>query len=301
MGIYAIIAFIFLACFSICFGILYYLARRKDPVKARLKDIESDSLARGVGENGVPAGQGAALLGEETARQSSTRMFLASAGYRGSSDVTLFYQYTIFGAIAMGALAFGVTTFLRLKEAHVILISIVGLIFGGLLPRLWVLHMISRRREEIRKAVPNILDLMVVCVEAGLSFTAALHRLANETKISCGALSDELRIVTHEILIGKSKADAFRSLANRTGVEELRSLAITLIQSDKFGTSIAQSLRVLADSMRFKRRQRAEEMANKTTVKLVFPLVFLIFPELLVILVGPALIRIVKALSEIAH
>ncbi len=184
MGIYAIIAFIFLACFSICFGILYYLARRKDPVKARLKDIESDSLARGVGENGVPAGQGAALLGEETARQSSTRMFLASAGYRGSSDVTLFYQYTIFGAIAMGALAFGVTTFLRLKEAHVILISIVGLIFGGLLPRLWVLHMISRRREEIRKAVPNILDLMVVCVEAGLSFTAALHRLANETKIS---------------------------------------------------------------------------------------------------------------------
>jgi tight adherence protein C len=163
-----------------------------------------------------------------------------------------------------------------------------------------VAHRISKRRDEIRRSVPGVLDLMVVCVEAGLSLNAAIQKITVETKNTYVALCEELHLVNQEILIGKTRADAFRNLARRTGVDELRSLAVMLIQADKLGTSIANSLRVLADSLRVKRRQRAEEAAHTTSVKLVFPLVLLIFPELLVILVGPAIINIVKTLSQVA-
>jgi tight adherence protein C len=176
-----------------------------------------------------------------------------------------------------------------------------GVLVGANIPKIWVMHKINKRREEIRRAIPNVLDLMVVCAEAGLSFTAAIQRIVKENRTSRNPLYEELQLLTQEFLIGGSKADAFRNLANRTGVEEIRSLAITLIQAEKLGTSIAESLRVLADSMRFKRRQRAEEQANKTSVKLVFPLVLLIFPELLVILVGPALIIMYNTLSQVAQ
>ncbi|NIM98993.1 MAG: hypothetical protein GTO24_13195 [candidate division Zixibacteria bacterium] len=167
------------------------------------------------------------------------------------------------------------------------------------MPKLWVARRISRRRDHIRRSVPSVLDLMVVCVEAGLSLNAAIRKITLETNRTYPALCEELHLVNQEILIGKTRADAFRNLARRTGVDELRSLAVMLIQADKLGTSIANSLRVLADSLRVKRRQRAEEAAHKTSVKLVFPLVLLIFPELLVILVGPAIINIVKTLSQV--
>jgi tight adherence protein C len=175
------------------------------------------------------------------------------------------------------------------------------LLVGWFLPTLWVMKKIISRREQIRRAVPNMLDLMVVCVEAGLSFTAAIHRIVEENKSANNPLYEELKLMTQEFLIGKSKADAFRNLAERTGVDDIRSLAITLIQAEKLGTSIADSLRVLADSMRFKRRQRAEELANKTSVKLVFPLVLLIFPELMVILVGPAMITLFKTFTDVVN
>ena len=178
---------------------------------------------------------------------------------------------------------------------------LLGVATGWYFPTALIAHRIRWRREQIRRAVPNMLDIIVVCVEAGLSFTAAIHRIVDENKADKNPLYDELKLMTREFLIGSSKADAFRNLSDRTGVEELRSLAITLIQAERLGTSIADSLRVLADSMRFKRRQRAEEQANKTSVKLVFPLVLLIFPELLVILIGPALITLVKTLSDMAH
>jgi len=142
--------------------------------------------------------------------------------------------------------------------------------------------------------------LLVVCVEAGLSFTAGIQKLSEEMRRGCPELAQELKIVTHEVLIGKPKAEVLRMLANRTEVEELRSLAVTLIQTDRLGTSIGASLRVLADSMRFKRRQRAEEAANKVSVKLVFPLVLLIFPELLIVLVGPAMINVFRTLQDVA-
>jgi tight adherence protein C len=172
---------------------------------------------------------------------------------------------------------------------------------GAFVPWVYVSRRMAKRREAIRLATPNMLDLLVVCVEAGLSFSAGIQKLAEEMRRGCPELAQELKIVTHEVLIGKPKADALRMLAYRTEVEELRSLAVTLIQTDRLGTSLGASLRVLADSMRFKRRQRAEEAANKVSVKLVFPLVLLIFPELLIVLVGPAMINVFKTLQDIAR
>ena len=134
-----------------------------------------------------------------------------------------------------------------------------------------------------------------------MSLHAAIQKIADESQNTHRALSHELRLVNQEILIGKSRTEAFRNLARRTGVEELRSLAVMLMQADKLGVSIANSLRVLADSLRTKRAQKAEEAAHKTAVKLVFPLVLLIFPELLVILLAPALINLFKALTEMAR
>jgi tight adherence protein C len=182
----------------------------------------------------------------------------------------------------------------------VFLVAFTGILLGGFIPNIWVGQRIIRRRDEIRHSVPNMLDLMVVCMEAGLSLNAAIQKIAEETADTHKSLSEELNLVNQEILIGKTRADAFRNLARRTGVEELRSLAVMLVQADKLGTSIANSLRVLADALRTKRRQRAEEAAHKTSVKLVFPLVLLIFPELLVVLLGPAVITLIKTFAEMA-
>ncbi len=292
---------LFLSCTLACFIILLHLSKRKDPVNIRLKNLQGQAASELSREDGPGP-----LIKRETARSDyrqtyGLRAWLSMAGYRQVNAVYNYNMSRVLAAILIGAIALVASLMLHLNTPRTILLIMAGLLGGSFIPRFWVMHRMAKRKNEIRCAVPNLLDLMVVCVEAGLSFTSAIQKLSEETRLSCKPLSDELRQITQEILIGKSKAEAFRNLANRTGVDELRSLAITLIQADKLGTSIANSLRVLADSMRFKRHQRAEEMANKTTVKLVFPLVLLIFPELMVILVGPALIKIVKTLTEMAH
>jgi tight adherence protein C len=145
-------------------------------------------------------------------------------------------------------------------------------------------------------AIADALDLLVISVEAGLGLDQAITRVADELTASHPDLAEELRLVNVELRMGKDRSDALRNLADRTGVEDLSALVTMLIQTDKFGTSIAQSLRVFADSLRTKRRQRAEEAAAKTGVKLVFPLVFCIFPAIWIVTIGPAAIKFVTVL-----
>lgn len=297
MVIYLIIGFVFVAVFLLFFGILYFLSRRKDPVQRRLKDLQEGEDEE---QKAILSLKGTVdLLGLGSSEAKATKLLLAQAGYRGHQSVFNYQGTRLFGALCLGVLSVSLGLYFHTETALIPLVAFVGILVGGSIPKLWVAHRISRRREEIRRSVPGVLDLMVVCVEAGLSLNAAIQKITVETKNTYEALCEELHLVNQEILIGKTRADAFRNLARRTGVDELRSLAVMLIQADKLGTSIANSLRVLADSLRVKRRQRAEEAAHKTSVKLVFPLVLLIFPELLVILVGPAIINIVKTLSEV--
>ncbi len=300
--LFAIIAIVFVTGFLLVFATVSVVASRRDPVRARL-----ESLARSSGSTeetyDVRASllrKGVNLLASDAHKLSSARERLSRAGYFRHNAIYDYYLVTLL-LVLFGVLAATVSGMqLHLSVTNIVLLACAGAAVFGVIPRLYVSHKIAKRREAIRQSVPNMLDLLVVCVEAGLSFTAGIQKLSEEMRNGCPELAHELRIVTHEVLIGKPKSDAFRMLANRTEVEELRALAVTLIQTDRLGTSIGASLRVLADSMRFKRRQRAEEAANKVSVKLVFPLVLLIFPELLIVLVGPAMINVFRTLQDVA-
>lgn len=184
-----------------------------------------------------------------------------------------------------------------LSKDKIIALSLTMGLLGYFVPSFWVAYKRSRRREEITLALPDALDLMVICVEAGQGLNAALLNVGREIHRQCPSLSQELRLVNHEIRIGQSRGQALRNFAYRTGVAEVRALTAVLIQSDRLGTSIGKALRVHAQSMRTRRRQRAEEAARKTAVKLVFPLVLFVFPELLVVILAPALIQMIRTLS----
>jgi tight adherence protein C len=302
MIVYLIAAFVFIAFFLIFFGVLYALSRRKDPVTLRLKDLSVGKEGEPEEEKAILPLKGAGdLIGLSSEQARGTKLWLAQAGYRRPQSVSNYYGARLFGALFLGILSIVLGLYLDVERPLVPLLGLVGLLAGGYIPKLWVAQKISQRRDEIRRSVPSMLDLTVVCVEAGLSLNAAIQKITEESRTTYPALAEELHLVNQEILIGKTRADAFRNLARRTGVDELRSLAVMLIQADKLGTSVANSLRVLADSLRVRRRQQAEEAAHKTAVKLVFPLVLLIFPELLVILVGPALINIITTLRQVGQ
>jgi tight adherence protein C len=175
--------------------------------------------------------------------------------------------------------------------------SVLGaLALGYLLPELWLVWRVHARQHRLRLSLPDALDLLVICVEAGLGLDQSLMRVAEELRITHPELSDEIALVNLEMRVGKTRLDALRELARRTGLEDIKALVAMLVQTERFGTSVAQSLRVHSDDLRIKRRQRAEEMSAKTTVKMVPPLVFFIFPALMVVILGPAIIAIMRQL-----
>jgi len=167
-------------------------------------------------------------------------------------------------------------------------------LLGYLIPETWLLWRIQARQHRLRLAIPDGLDLMVICVEAGLGLDQALLRVSQELELTHPELSEELQMVNAEMRLGKSRTDALRELARRTGLDDLKALVGMLVQTERFGTSIAQSLRVFSDDLRLKRRQRAEEAAAKISVKMVPVLVFFIFPALMVVILGPAALTIMR-------
>jgi tight adherence protein C len=170
--------------------------------------------------------------------------------------------------------------------------------FGYLAPDFWLGRQIKRRQTEIRLSLPDFLDLMVVCIEAGLSIDQALHRTAEELDTSHPDISDEMGIVILEQRAGRPRADAWRNLAERVDIPSVRMLTGALLQADQFGTSVAKTLRIYSDNLRVKRRQEIEERAAKTAVKLVFPLVFCIFPALFIVALGPSILVMADAVDK---
>jgi tight adherence protein C len=171
-----------------------------------------------------------------------------------------------------------------------------GLVAGLMIANLWLRRKVNGRKETIKFALPNALDLLVVCIESGLALDAALVRIGKEMEETSPELSEELTLLNMEVSAGKPRDECLRNLGLRTGVEEVKSLVARIIQSSKFGTNLARSLRIHAESLREKRRQEAEERAAKTTVKLLFPLVFFIFPAIFVVILGPAMVRLAQGL-----
>jgi len=169
-------------------------------------------------------------------------------------------------------------------------------LIGFYLPNAWLFLKIANRKEKIQRGLPDALDLMVVCVEAGTGLDSAISRVGEEMRLSDQELSEEFRILNLELRAGKQRHEALKNLALRTDLEDLSSLVTLLIQTERFGTSIAQALRIHSDSMRVRRYQKAEEIATKLPVKLIFPLILFIFPALLLVILGPAVIGIFRVL-----
>lgn len=181
------------------------------------------------------------------------------------------------------------------------MLTLVGALVGFFIPMMVVRARQAKRQQEITLALPDALDLLVICVEAGQGLNAALLRVGRESELQARVLADELRTINNEMRAGVSRVQALRNFAMRTGVDEVRALVAVMIQSDRFGTSVAQSLRTHAESLRTRRRQRAEEIARKAPVKLVFPLVFCIFPELLVVILAPGMLSLFRVLSNMVN
>ena len=225
---------------------------------------------------------------------SRTRRWLIQAGYRDAIDVNYY-----FGArVLMAAVGLGAVALLTGFTDPPLLIGVGGL--GFILPRFILKRMIKDRQNRIRLGLPDALDLTVICVEAGLALDQALMRVGQDLHHAHPDLSDEFHLVNLEMRAGKPRAEALRNLVERTGVDDIRSLVGTLIQTDRFGTSVAQALRVHSDSLRTERRQRAEEQAAKTTIKMVPPLVVFVLPSIIFVTIGPAVIELIRQLAPVS-
>ena len=217
---------------------------------------------------------------------STVQKRLARAGYREQAYVNIFYSSKV---LVPGALCL-VATLTQVYAYSPLFVYALAAGLGFLAPDFWLSNRISARQMKLRLGLPEALDLIVICVEAGLSMDKATMRTAEELRISQPAIADELNLVYLEQRAGRPRAEAWKHVGERTEVDTIRSLASILIQADKFGTGIGKTLRTYSETLRTRRRQDAEEQAAKTTVKLVFPLVLFIFPSLFVVTMGPSMI-----------
>ncbi|MDL1983403.1 MAG: type II secretion system F family protein [Deltaproteobacteria bacterium] len=240
---------------------------------------------------------GKRLIPEQSMDYTQTKTKFLMAGLRKANAPALFWGSKFLFAFSLPICFFLGIIFLKPVDGSTKLFASFFLAFSGYyLPDIWLRMKTSARKNKIFEGMPDALDLLVVCVETGMGMDAAINRVAKEIKLSNKVLSEELNILNLEIRAGKSRQDALRNLAERTGIEDIRSLVTMLIQADKFGTSVAQSLRVFSDSFRTKRFQKAEEIAAKLPVKLMLPLILFVFPSLFVVIMGPAAIRIYQGL-----
>lgn len=232
---------------------------------------------------------------------SPLRVRFMNAGFRGESAVVVYFACKTFLAVGLPTVVF---LGLRLSGSNLptdmmLALLLIVAAFGYYLPNGILERVAFLRRREIFESFPDAADLMLVCVESGLGLDAALNRVTEEIRFNNEALAEELHILNLEMRAGVSREKALRNLALRTSVEEVNTFAAMLVQADRFGTSIGDSLRVFSDELRTRRRMRAEELAAKIPLKLLFPLVFCIFPSLMLVLLGPAFIQIYRVLLPI--
>ncbi len=280
------------------------------PLQARLKAVGGDIGAlKGSNEKSEESAwvrKIVALTGpiaklslpKEGWEDSQLRIRFMTAGYRGASAPALYFLAKTILTLALPGLFFIYTTISAAPiKPNTFLFLMVGLAtLGYFLPNVFLARRIAYRKREIFESFPDAMDLIIVCVEAGLGLDAALARVGEEMHMRSPILGEELHLINLELRAGSSRERALRNLALRTGVEDIDTLVAMLVQSDRFGTSVAESLRVHADNLRTKRRLRAEEAAAKIALKLLFPLIFFIFPSMLLVLLGPAFISIHRIL-----
>jgi tight adherence protein C len=286
--------------------ILEMLAARKPRAEERLEELRNPAKRRSGEQSAVKKGatmskmlakatpMGKPLQPKSAEEVGKLKSRLSEAGFRAENAVGVFLGLKFIGLV-IGLFASGGTALVTgaiTQKALIYAVGVTALMFY--LPDIILWFMARHRKEQIFLGLPDVLDLLVVCVEAGLGLDQAMRKVSDEMKKTCRTLSEEFTLCNFHLQMGRPRNEVLQDLGARTGVDDLRSLAAILIQADKFGSSVAQALRVQSDSMRTRRRQLAEEKAAKTAVKLIFPLVIFIFPAIFVVLVGPAAITIVN-------
>jgi tight adherence protein C len=305
MPLFGVIALFFLGLSLLIFALIYVFIPKKTILEERLQDMTSTEAEALVYLDRPPSAMEKFLgnLGGKIplSPKDYNRYMkdLVAAGYRKKfMPVFLGIKVLLLAGlpavyVLLYALPYGV-------EYIYMALSAVALgIIGFLLPSFWLRRKVKQRQLRIFHDLPDVLDLMTVCVEAGLSMDAAILRIASDRQFSDSPLSKELKFTTYEVRAGKPREEAIRDFGERSKLDDVKSFTAMLIQTERLGTSLANSLRIHSEGLRTRRRQLAEEAAAKTAVKLLFPLVFLIMPALFVIMLMPALLRIMKVFSEI--
>jgi tight adherence protein C len=299
--LWGVTALTFVATFAILAAIFWAFAPGGAGIASRLSRMANTAAPPAEGASFADkqkervrdtlAGLGNLVPGE-SAPTPRTQLMLIRAGYRSSQALSAMRGFKVLTPIAFVALVFITGVY----KWNPFMIPLVAIALGYLFPDMFLNWRMNARQHKLRRGLPDGLDLLVICVESGLGLDQALMKVAQELRITHSELSEELQLVNLEMRIGKTRLDALRELARRTGLEDIKSLVAMLVQTDRFGTSVAQSLRVFSDDLRIKRRQRAEEMSAKTSVKMVPPLIFFIFPALMVVILGPAVITLLRQL-----
>jgi tight adherence protein C len=282
-------------------AVVYALTAKPATIDDRLRDVVGNQPA--APQDNASSDQVVAFLkrvGERLPKNprdlGKIQLRLVQAGHRSPDAVPVFLAIRIGVAVVMFMLWMSP---LIVEPNMPLALAAAGL--GYVLPGILLARKARRRQHRIRLSLADALDLLVVSVEAGLGLDQAISRVGQELAFAYPDLSSELRLVNLELLAGKGRSEALRNLADRTGVDDLSSLVAMLVQTDKFGTSVAHSLRVFSDTLRTKRRQRAEEAAAKTGVKMVFPLVVCIFPAIWIVTIGPAVIQFINVLGPMGN
>lgn len=296
----------FLAIGALTWLILSFFTSDDDRAGRRLGEL-SDPRKRGPNDRDAKKGEAIArvlqkasptlakpLTPKTEAEMGKLRQSLVEAGFRSENAVVVYLSIRAASAILFLILGGGISVYMYgATQAAMIRLLVIGAT-GFYLPILGLRILGNKRKQQIFLGLPDALDLMVVCVEAGLGLDQAMRRVAQEMKKSYRTVADEFGLCNLHLQMGRAKGQVLQDLGQRTGVDDLRALASILIQADKFGSSVATALRVQSESMRTRRQQIAEEKAAKTAVKLIFPLVLFIFPGIFVVLVGPAGIQMAR-------
>jgi tight adherence protein C len=291
-----------------------YLFMRRVTLQNRLQQVLNESIAesiRQVGERAHEAAKssfiikllqqpfqrsGQLVLPRDQWELSYLKSRMVMAGFRQDEAPVIYQGARVVLALVLPSVYLLSRFIVGVVPIKVTVVSLVLTVIGFYLPTFYLRFRTARRQKRILKALPNALDMLIVCVEAGLGLDAAIKKVGEEMRAACPELSEEFQLMSLELRAGKSRMEAFKNIGARTGVDEIKAWVALMVQTDRFGTSVAGALRANADGMRVKRRQKLEEEAAKTSVKLIFPLIFFIFPAIMVVMVGPAIIQIARVL-----
>ena len=273
-----------------------------NPIRRRLSSIANEKAnereTKGSFKKMAESAQPLTLPKKQETRQ--TQLDLIRAGYRSPSALSTFYAIKLLLALLLpGIVLFGATLNAQYSVFQVVFAALFAAMLGTQLPTYFLAHQLKKRQKEILHGFPDALDLLVSCTEAGLGLNSALQRVADEMDVSCPELAEEMSQVNAEIRAGVDRVQAMRGLYERTGLDDLRGLVSLFSQTMRFGTSIADALRMYAEEFRDKRMQRAEEQAAKLATKMIFPMVLCIFPAFFVVAIGPAILKFMAAFQVV--